>query len=255
MRRIFAHPVLDEIDEARGVCVLAAPDEVRHVKSVLRMRPGEECVFSNGVDREFRVALAGYEGDTAVFRILAAGGLATESAVQVTLFQCLPKGQKMEEIIQKSTELGVARIVPVHAARCQVKADAVREGKLARYRKVAAEAAKQSGRGRVPEVSAPVTAYEAAAALDGFALGILAYEEETGRTVKDVLREAAAEGLLKAGGARVAVFVGPEGGFEAAEAAAFTAAGARACSLGQTILRTETAGPAVLAMLRYEVDL
>jgi 16S rRNA (uracil1498-N3)-methyltransferase len=160
----------------------------------------------------------------------------------------------METVIQKSTELGAARFVPVFSERSVPKAKNT-DAKALRWQRVAEEASKQSGRGSVPLVEPPIAIAEAAAALGEFDMAIFPYENEEKITIKDVLRGFLSETGDNASHNSIAIIIGPEGGFTEEEARLLISSGARACSLGGTILRTETAGPAAIAMALYELEL
>ena len=168
-----------------------------------------------------------------------------ESPVNITLFQCLPKTGKMETIVQKCTELGVFAVVPVVSARCVVIPNKDFEKKRERYNRVALEAAKQSRRAVVPQVQPLVELKKVDP--KQFGLFLVAYEEEETRTLKAALRAA---GSL----ASIAILIGPEGGLEPDEVNRLTASDAVCVSLGKRILRTETAGMAMLAQILYEVE-
>jgi 16S rRNA (uracil1498-N3)-methyltransferase len=171
----------------------------------------------------------------------------TEPAHRVTLYQSLPKTGKMETIIQKCTELGVAAIAPVVSERCVVRPEKDWENKRQRYQRVAYEAAKQSKRGVIPEVL-PLKPL-AACDFSQYDLVLFAYEEEREYMLKQALRTEQARTAKN-----IAVIIGPEGGFEESESAQLCENGAVRVSLGTRILRTETAGMAMLAMVLYELE-
>jgi 16S rRNA (uracil1498-N3)-methyltransferase len=159
----------------------------------------------------------------------------------------------MEVIVQKATELGAEQIIPVYMKRSVPKDKGSMSKKVERWQRVALEASKQSRRIAVAEVSEPVNFTDAVQALADYDLILFPYESEQNATIKDVI--VAHEHGDGSHALRIAVFIGPEGGFADEEALDLIAAGAAPCSLGRTILRTETAGAAVLAMLRYAYDL
>lgn len=230
--------------------VVITGTDVNHIKNVLRMKAGEEISVSNGEDgREYRCGIVSLEEDRVVCELRFIKEENAELPVRVYLFQCLPKADKMELIIQKAVELGACGIIPVSAKRCVVKLD---EGKAAakvkRWQGIAEAAAKQSKRGIIPEVSGVVSfrrAVEMAAAMD---VGIIPYElaENMGKT-REII------GGLK-GEQSVAVFIGPEGGFEEQEIRMAAEKGIQPVTLGRRILRTETAGMTVLAWIGYETE-
>ncbi|MBO4384579.1 MAG: 16S rRNA (uracil(1498)-N(3))-methyltransferase [Clostridia bacterium] len=239
MRRFFA----EKIDIADGKAVLS-PDEARHIRNVLRMKTGDEVLLFDGSGTEYRSVITDFSGDSVTLDILGRGVSSADPEVHVTLFQCLPKQGKMELIIQKCVELGVYAVVPTVSKRCVVKLDG-KEQKLQRYNRVSMEASKQCGRADIPEVKGPaeLSSIDAKA----FDVVLLAYENETVTTLKKALMDA---GKIRS----AAVVIGPEGGFEPAEAEMLISKGAVPVSLGRRILRTETAGMAALAQIMYELE-
>ena len=167
----------------------------------------------------------------------------------ITLFQGFPKADKMEWIIQKTVELGVTRIVPVMTKRTVFKLDAKKAGKKTeRYQAIALAAAKQSGRGIIPEVTAPVTWKEALAMAKELDMNMIPYEEAEGVAYsKEVF--ASIKGKKSLG-----IFIGPEGGFARDEVETAVAMGAKMVTLGHRILRTETAGMAVMSIIMFELE-
>jgi 16S rRNA (uracil1498-N3)-methyltransferase len=212
-----------------------------HVARVLRMAPGEPLTVFNGDGHDYEaVVLAVGKRDVGV-RVERSRPVANESPLRLTLAQGVARGEKMDLIVQKATELGVARIVPLLTERAEVKLDAARaEKRLAHWRAVAASACEQCGRARVPEVAPalPLKAWLDDLADDG-ALRLALLPEGTRQA--GALRFGAGTGLL---------VVGPEGGLGERDAAALEAAGFAGLRLGPRILRTETAGLAALAALQ-----
>ncbi|MDR2088548.1 MAG: 16S rRNA (uracil(1498)-N(3))-methyltransferase [Clostridiales Family XIII bacterium] len=222
--------------------------DVKHLTRVLRAARGDRVEVSDSAEWEYETEFLRTEDGVAVLRILDRQRFAREPGVRVALFQGLPKAAKMDAIIQKSVELGVDAIFPVACVRSIAAGDAVSAHKLARWQKISDEAAKQCRRGLAPKVH-PVLPFDAAvSAMRGFALMLFPYENETERSLKSCLRG------LSEKPADVALIIGPEGGFAREEAEALTLAGAVSVSLGGTVLRTETAGPAALAMILYEFE-
>ena len=244
MHRFFAEP--GQIGEKEIVITGA---DVNHIRNVLRMRTGEEVLIADGRGAEYRCKLTDLSENEVRAQILWKLDGNAELASAVTLFQGLPKSDKMDLIVQKCVELGVDRIVPVSTKRAVVKLDAKKEQtRLKRWNTISESAAKQSGRGVIPEVSGVMTfgkALEEAKKLDVL---LIPYERaenmaETRRVMGEIRP-----------GQSVGVFIGPEGGFEESEVEEAVAAGARAITLGRRILRTETAGLAVMAMLGYLLE-
>lgn len=247
MYQFFVEP--SQINIKDKLVIISGPD-VNHIKNVLRMKPGEELNVCTGQDgKEYRCGIRAYEEDKVICELYFIKEDDVELPVKVYLFQGLPKGDKMEFIIQKAVELGVCGIIPVSTKRCVVKLDAGKAAaKTQRWQKIAEAAAKQSRRSVIPEVSEVMDlkqAIELASAMD---VRLIPYELAEGM---EKTRELI-EGLEN--GQRVAVFIGPEGGFEAQEIQAAVEKGIRPITLGRRILRTETAGMTVLAWIGYVME-
>ncbi len=243
MRRFFTEttPIVGESFTLSG-------EEARHILTVLRMKCGDEVLLVSGDGTEYSACIESCARDRVVLKVTAEEQCMAEPATEVTLFQCLPKSGKTETIVQKCVELGIHDIQLVSSKRCVVKPDA-KDNKLIRYNRVAQEASKQSGRGISPEVKAPKALQSCD--FSGFDLLIVAYENEQELSLRTLLREKITEKPQ-----RVGIFIGPEGGLEMAEVEFLLAANKNAysVSLGRRILRTETAGMAMLAMLMYELE-
>ncbi len=224
--------------------------DVNHIKNVLRMKVGDELSVSNGVDgREYRCGIVSMEEKciTCQLRFVKEDGVELPS--QVYLFQGLPKGDKMELIIQKAVELGVHAVVPVTARRCVVKLDDKKaKSKITRWQGIAEAAAKQSKRRIVPEVMEVMSLREAMAYIKDFEVKLIPYE-----LAEDMTKTKGIIGKL-APGQRIAVFIGPEGGFEESEVQLAVENGAAPITLGKRILRTETAGFTVMSWIMYQLE-
>lgn len=258
MSRFFVSPE----DVGQNLIIMHNADDLHHMMKVLRLKEGDEVDVSDGVQWEYRARIESLEKGEAELAILDKQAFAAEPDVKVTLLQGIPKQGKMETIIQKCVELGVHRIVPVFMDRTVVVDRGNFGKKIDRWNKVSAEAVKQCRRGIIPEVAAPVKSDDLLRDSDNsgtpdvfeeYDLVLFSYENEKGTTIKDALREASAS----VGGRpqSIAVIIGPEGGFSDEEAIAIIGAGGVSVSLGKTILRTETAGMAALAMIMYELEL
>ncbi len=226
-----------------GPAARIAGEEAGHISRVLRMRAGEELTLCDGEGTFYDAVITDIGRDEVLTKIGRAYPAPTEPGVSITLFQGIPKNPKLEFIVQKATELGVTRIVPVNTARIVARLE--KESKVQRLQKIAAEAARQSRRGIIPQVCAPVSfdkALELAGELD---LSIIPYEEEAGLSAKAFLRGKSAETL--------GIFIGPEGGFEPSEAELAANRGVVPITLGPRILRTETAGLVAAALALYEL--
>ncbi|MBE6045399.1 MAG: 16S rRNA (uracil(1498)-N(3))-methyltransferase [Clostridiales bacterium] len=257
MSRFFVEPE----NIGTNLIIMNNPDDLHHMMKVLRLKEGDEVDISDGVRWEYRACIESLNREEAELKILDKQAFASEPSVEVTLFQGIPKQGKMETIIQKCVELGVYEIVPVFMDRTVVVDRGNFGKKIQRWNRVSAEAVKQCRRGIVPQVAEPVKTEELLRDRTGsgtpdlfgdFDLVLFPYENEKGTTIKEVLRAAtAADSRPK----RIAVMIGPEGGFSDEEANAIVAAGGKSVSLGKTILRTETAGMTALAMIMYELEM
>lgn len=230
--------------------VVILGNDVNHIKNVLRMKPGEEIAVSNGEDgREYRCGIKELNEESILCELRFIKEDGVELPSRVHLYQGLPKADKMELIIQKTVELGVAEIIPVAMKRCVVKLDAKKGGqKTERWQAIAEAAAKQSKRGIIPVVREPISFAEAVKEASAMEVKLLPYELAEGMSAtKKIL-----ENLPK--GADIAVFIGPEGGFAPEEAVAAKAAGIEPVTLGKRILRTETAGLTVMAWIMYQLE-
>lgn len=233
-------------DDIADNTAIVSGEDVKHISRVLRMAPGDNVMLCDGEGYQYLAEIADISKEQVNLNILSAEKCAAEPAQRITLYQGLPKGDKMELIIQKCVELGISEIVPVAAERSVVKIKPGEFGsKRTRYQRVAYEAAKQSGRGIIP-VIADLAAFKSAD-MTRHDLIIIAYEDEKGNTLKSLLR---ANPMAK----DIAIVIGPEGGLEKAEVDMLVQKGGAAVTLGPRILRTETAGMAALAMILYEIE-
>ncbi len=222
--------------------------DVHHLTRVLRLVPGDQIALSDGAGREYVGIITGISADQVTGTVERAAVVQSEPAVAVTLFQGLPKADKMELIIQKGTEIGVSRIIPVATERCVVRLDdKAAAGKVERWQKIAREAAKQCGRSRIPSVG-PVLSLKQAVEREaaGLDLALIPWELARDKTLKQALRQA--------GGVRsLGLFIGPEGGLAPVEVECAAAAGVIPVTLGPRILRTETAGLVAATIALYEL--
>lgn len=245
MNRYFVNPNQVEDDVIR----IIRKDDIHHIKTVMRMRAGDAIEISDGVTWEYDGVLAAQDGEGLKVEIVGRRLFAREPKVRITLFQGIPKQGKMDFIIQKAVEMGVSEVVPVFMARTVVADKGNFSKKLTRYEMIAEEAAAQSGRGIVPFVRHPMSFDKTIETLHDFDLVLFLYENEDQTTIKKVLRS------LEQVPKNVALIVGPEGGFAPEEAQSLRAMGTQCVTMGRTILRTETAGLAALAMCMYELEL
>jgi 16S rRNA (uracil1498-N3)-methyltransferase len=237
MRRFTLRP-----EQVVGGRVTFDADESRHLTRVLRLRPGDTVVATDGAGRDYTVRLESV-GDAATGTVLAAAAGPRESPLAITLVQGVPKGDRMEAIVRAATELGVARVLPALCERTIVRLEPSRWRERARrWQRVAREAAKQCGRAVIPTVETPRPLDEWLAAAGPADLALCLWEGGGAPL---------GQALAAAGTPRSALLVvGPEGGLAPAEVDAARARGLIVASLGPRIVRTETAGPAVVAILQ-----
>lgn len=247
MYQFFVEPSQININDK---CVTITGPDVNHIKNVLRMKPGEEISVSNGLDgKEYRCGILSLEPDRILCQLRFVKEAGVELPAKVYLFQGLPKADKMELIIQKAVELGVYRIIPVAAKRCVVKLDRKKaDAKLMRWQGIAEAAAKQSKRAVIPQVSDVLSFEQAVKMASDMDVRFIPYELAEGmeKTRKLI------SGLKP--NRSIAVFIGPEGGFEETEIQEALANGIEPVTLGKRILRTETAGMTVLSWIMYQLE-
>lgn len=245
MYNFFVEP--SQISENEVVIV---GNDVNHIKNVLRMRPGEELSVSNGVDnREYRCGIEEISEDRILCRLRFVKEDGMELPSKVYLFQGLPKADKMELIIQKAVELGVYEIIPVSTKRAVVKLDEKKaKTKAARWQTIAEAAAKQSKRRVIPEVKNVMTMKQAVEYAETMDVKLIPYE------LADGMQETKKRIASLQAGQTIAVFIGPEGGFEESEIEAAVKAGICPITMGKRILRTETAGFTILAWIMYQLE-
>ena len=240
MHHFFVNP--EQVED--GLIRITGSD-VNHIKNVLRIRQGEEMLVSDGTGRDYLCQAEEIAGQEVTVRILETEEEGRELPSRIWLFQGLPKSDKMEFIIQKAVELGAAGIEPV------VKLDPKKEeAKVKRWQAIAESAAKQSKRSLVPRVSGIMTLKEAFDYVEsqGFSVRLIPYEHEAGMDGTKTELDAAGPGQ------DIAVFIGPEGGFDEREIELALSKGVRPISLGRRILRTETAGLALLSVLMMRLE-
>ena len=239
---------IDNVDAAAEKYFITGQD-YNHVKNVLRMKVGDKLLVSANQTSDLCV-IDSFESDKIVASVVEKNYQSTNLPINVSLYQGLPKSDKLELIIQKTVELGVAEIIPVQMSRSIVKLDK-KSAKTDRWAAISESAAKQSKRSVIPSVSYPLTFLEALERAKKSDLFFVPYENEEGmQSTKDALS------LIKKG-MNVSILIGPEGGFSENEIEQAVKAGAKLISLGKRILRTETAAilSAGMLMLHAEMEL
>lgn len=242
--------------DIKGNEVLITGNEAKHIITVLRKREGDKIDIFDGYGNEFRVRILEVDRAAGLPRvkaeIITQKRKETEPKLKITLFQSIPKGNRLDFIIQKSTEIGISEIVPITTERTIVRLDCKRiKQRALRWQKIAREAAKQSRRSAIPKVG-PVLDFSQA--LKEFSakkprMGIIAWEMEEKNHLRKVLRSSVRGGISRL---PLAIFIGPEGGFTPEEVNEARRAGVVPVSLGSRILRSETAGLVVAIVALYE---
>lgn len=246
MQRFFVEPAQVEEEEHR-IHITGA--DVNHIRNVLRMREGDELWVSDGERKEYCCAVEDLSPEEVLLHIRYIQEPGYELPCRLYLFQGLPKADKMELIIQKAVELGVYQVIPVETRRCVVKLDGAKAAKKRqRWQQIAESAAKQSRRMLVPRVEEVQSFSQALKLAEKLDICLIPYElakgmEETRRILSTILP-----------GRSAGIFIGPEGGFEEQEVARAVEMGAKPITLGRRILRTETAGLAVLSVLMFQLE-
>lgn len=233
---------------ADGMYYISGAD-YNHIKNVLRMHEGDIFLVSeNGISSLCR--LLSFENDSVIAGIIEENYQSTELPVNIHLFQGLPKSDKLELIIQKTAELGVFSITPTEMSRCIVKIeDKKKKSKLERWQAISESAAKQSKRNIIPEIRNIVSFREALSEASSYDMILVPFESENGmESTKNALMEIRA-------GMNIAVFIGPEGGFDEKEIEAAKKLGAKILSLGKRILRTETAAISAVSLLMLHAEM
>lgn len=223
--------------------------DAHHIARSLRMAEGDALTVCDGEGGEYKCALTRIRDEECIAEIVERIESASESPIEITLCMAYPKGDKLETVIQKAVELGASRIIPFESSRCIKRPKAEKaEKQTARLARIAEEAAKQCGRAKIPEVTRPMSFKEMLDFASGTSLSLICYENEDGRTIKS---ELSAREMPES----ISVIVGSEGGFSPDEVATALDAGCVSVSLGNRILRCETAPDYALSAISYRYEL
>lgn len=230
-------------------------NDVNHIVNVLRLKKDDMLlVCDKDIGKTYQTKIENIQKEKVECTILEEVIDKVESKIEVSIFQGLPKAEKMEYIIQKSTELGVKTIRPVSLKRCIVKLDGKdSRKKIERWQKIAEVAAKQSGRNVIPSIEDVIEIKRVKECIKEFDLFLVAYEEEKNVTLKQELKKIKQK-YLENNALKIGILIGPEGGLEKEEVENLKQSGAKVITLGNRILRTETAPIAVLSNIMYEYD-
>lgn len=239
MHRFFIDEIIDLNNDK---VVIHKPEDVKHISKVLRVQIGEVLEICDGNSLEY-IGEVKEISDVILCHKIKRQVINRESDILIDLFQGIAKGSKMETIIQKSVELGVSRVIPTQMKRSIVKlTDQSEKKKIDRWQKIADEASKQSKRSVIPTIEMSLNLSKINS-LHDYDLVLVAYEQEKTQKLDHTLKN------FK--GRRIAIFIGPEGGFEEDEIKHLESLGAKSVSLGPRILRTETAGMMLISILQF----
>ncbi|MDF2839255.1 MAG: hypothetical protein K0Q99_26 [Clostridia bacterium] len=243
MHRFFA-----KMENIKGDNIYIDGEDVQHISRVLRLKEGDKIVVCDQQGMDYSVAIESISKHTVKTRIIEKENSKGEPSIEVVLYQGIPKSTKMDLIIQKCTEMGITRIVPVITARTVVRLESEKDEikKVARWTKIGEEAAKQSARGIVPQIDMPMNLEQALQDSKQLDLVLIPYEWEEKVSVKSALKGKEPKGI--------GFFVGPEGGFDTFEIDKAKQNNLVPVTLGNRIMRTETAGLAMLTCIMYEYD-
>lgn len=221
-------------------------ENANHIINSLRCKIGEEIEISSGDGYDYICKIEEISKNNVVAKIIDCFGNESEPKVKITLYQGLPKAEKMELIIQKCVELGIDEIVPVNTDRCIVKLAGKEDKKIARWNKISEAAAKQSRRGKIPTIHSVINFNDAIKQATKNDLNIIPYEKEQNIGIKNIIKDFKGE--------NIGIFIGPEGGFSEKEIQIAKENNVLPITLGKRILRTETAGFITTAILLYELE-
>jgi 16S rRNA (uracil1498-N3)-methyltransferase len=223
-------------------------EDVKHIYKVLRLKPLDKVSVNNCEGKEYLGQITLVDKKEVIINLLEESAINNESPIEVYLFQGMPKAAKMDLIVQKNTELGVKAITPMISHRVVVKTELSEFKKLDRWNRIALEACKQSKRSLVPKINAPIEFDDLLEELKQMDLIVVPYENEENYGIKKLV-----ENIEKKHINKVAIIIGPEGGFEESEIIELKDIGANIVTLGPRILRTETAGFTCLSLIMYEL--
>ncbi len=226
--------------------------DINHIQNVLRLKKNDEINISDiDTGKNYVTKIEKFNEEAIICNIIASSDTSVETNAKISVFQGLPKADKMEYIIQKSTELGAYNFIPVNMKRCIVKLDnKTINKKIERWNKIAEAAAKQSGRNIIPRVEEVKTISDICSYIDNYDIFIVAYEGEENNTLKAELQRIINKENLKIG-----IVIGPEGGIDIEEINKLQKAGAKIVTLGKRILRTETAPISIISNIVYELEM
>jgi 16S rRNA (uracil1498-N3)-methyltransferase len=240
------HFFVQSTDINDGIVIIRG-DDVTHITRSLRLDIDDEISVSDGEGQKYLTKLIEFSKDFVKAKIIKEFEVQAEPRVKVTLVQGLPKGKKMDMIVQKCTEIGMEDIIPIDTKRTIVNLNEKKaKQRQERWQKIIEEAAKQSKRGKIPSVRELSDLNQVITDFDRYDLVLVPWEDEESRGLKETLSS-------NLDAQKIMIIIGPEGGFSSKEVEQLKTAGAKSVTLGPRILRTETAGIATLSMVLYEL--
>ena len=237
MTRIFLAP-----EDISSDIVTVTGDQARHLALVLRAKPSDMVSVLTGDGHEYECRIVSVHKKEVRAEVISKAPYSAESPISITVIQGISKGERMDIAVQKSTELGAVRFIPVITKRTQAK----QTQKVERWRKIALSAAQQSGRDKLLKIDEPLQLEEFLDSIEPVSAGIIFFEENREKNLKEILSD------LK-GAKEIMILIGPEGGFTKEEVSAAIEKGFRNASLGPRILRTETAPITALSIIQYKL--
>jgi len=244
------HRFFVPVESLQGKKVVMAGQQAQQIRNVLRIRNGEHITVLDKQGWEYEVVLTAVRRTEVTGQVVERRRAMGEPDTQITLYQSLLKREKFEWVLQKCTEVGVRRFVPVITERSLIRGlDATKADKIDRWRRIITEAAEQSGRGLIPELSRAISLEKAIGNLAGFGCCLIASRQTEGSGVRSALRRSD-----KGASTTIALLIGPEGGFTEEEVKRSQATGIVPISLGRRILRTETAAVVAASLILYELN-
>ena len=240
-----------EANQIENNKIIIIGDDVKHISNVLRMKIDEEVQIGNKETLENYIAkIFEINKENIILKVVEKLDSSTESNVNIDLYQGLPKADKMEWIIQKTTEIGINKIIPVDMQRCVVKLDEKdAKKKIDRWQKVAEGAAKQSKRDKIPKIENKIKLKEVENRIKEYDIFLIEYEEEKENKLKEQIKN-----IAKKQNYNIGVLIGPEGGLDIKEVEELKEKGAKTVTLGKRILRTETAPIVIISNILYELE-
>lgn len=249
MRRFF----VDASDVQGDSIFITVKSDVNHIINVLRMNVGDRMLISDKTEYEYTCEIRALGKNEIEVDIIEKSVFKGEPEIHITLFQGVPKSSKMDTIIQKSIELGANSIIPFVSSRsAATKVSEISTSKIERWRRISSETVKQCRRGIIPEIANPISVKSIAQEVADYDLVVVLYELEESVSLKEALVDFKNRSSEHP---KIALVVGPEGGIDSLDVEEIVSAGAKSVTVGKRILRTETAGPAAIAMLLYEFEL